>query len=113
VNELQLVNRRLRRVAACILTVFAAGILGYRFIEGWSFFDALYMTVITLATVGYGETHPLSSLGRAFTIALIMTGIGVLTYAITSLTELVVEGDIRNALRRHRMEQKIAALEGH
>jgi voltage-gated potassium channel len=61
---------------ACLLGVTLMGAVGYVLIEGWSFFDGLYMTVITVASVGYGETHELSHVGRAFTLFLIMCGTG-------------------------------------
>lgn len=93
--------------------MLAVGVVGYRLIEGWSLFDSLYMTVITLATVGYGETHPLSFGGRVFTIGMILIGIGVLTYAFSSLTAFIVEGDLKDVLRRRRMQSKIAKLAGH
>ena len=54
--------------------LFRSGTIGYELIEGWDFLDAAYMTVITLATIGYGETHPLSNAGRIFTIFLILGG---------------------------------------
>lgn len=103
----------MQRVAAVVAAVLAAGAAGYSLIEGWPLFDSLYMTVITLATVGYGETHPLSTAGRVFTIVLILSGIGVLTWAFSTVTAFVVEGELRGALRRHRMEQQIAALKDH
>ena len=82
-------GRRLRAAILLLLATLLVGVAGYQLLEGWSALDALYMTVITLATVGYGETHPLSSAGRVFTIALIMTGVGVLTYGVTAATAFV------------------------
>lgn len=55
------------------------GVIGYRLIEGWSFLDSLYMTIITISTVGFQEVYPLSRLGRIFTISLIITGVSVVT----------------------------------
>ncbi|MBI5202229.1 MAG: potassium channel protein [Elusimicrobia bacterium] len=107
------IRERLLGVLAPVGLMMAAGTAGYRLIEGWPLFDSLYMTVITLATVGYGETHPLSHAGRVFTIGLILVGIGVLTYAFSSLTAFIVEGDLNDALRRRRMQTKIAKLAGH
>ncbi len=90
-----------------------AGTLGYQLIEGWSFFDALYMSVITLATVGYGEVHPLSYGGRVFTVALVLGGMGILLYSVTELTSFVVEGRINGLLRKRRMNKLISSLVNH
>ena len=85
---------------ASLLLVFviAGGTFGYMVIEDYSFFDAIYMTVITLATVGYGEVVPLSAEGRMFTILLIMVGLGVFAYAITVLSSQIVEGRLKSIL---------------
>ena len=112
-EELFAVRARLFRLVAAVACVVLAGSLGYVLIEGWSAFDSLYMTVITLATVGYGEVHPLSAPGRAFTILLIIGGIGVMTYAFSTITSIVIEGELSMAYRRRRMQAKIAKLSGH
>ena len=83
-------SKRILWAAFFLLVLLLAGVAGYRWIEGWSFFDSLYMTVITLATVGYGEIHPLTPVGRLFTIVLILLGVGALTYAVTAATAFVV-----------------------
>lgn len=108
-----MMRNRLLSVALLLAACLAAGTLGYHFIEGWPIFDALYMTVITLATVGYGETHPLSTAGRLFTIGLILGGIGLVTYGFSTLTAILVEGELSQALRRRRMERDIERLSGH
>lgn len=112
-THLRSVRDRLLAVLILVVCCLTAGTLGYRFIEGWSYFDALYMTVITIGTVGYGETNPLSHGGRAFTMFLILGGIGAFTYAFTAITQIVVEGELAKAFRRMRMEQSIARLSGH
>mgnify|MGYP001566218511 FL=1 len=96
-----------------MLLLCAAGVGGYSIIEGWGFLDSLYMTVITLATIGYGETHPLSTPGRVFTIALILGGIGVMTYIFTSITALLLEGGLGEAIRRFKMQGKLEEMENH
>ena len=74
--------RRLRFSLVTLVAVFCAGTLGYSVIEGWSLFDSLYMTVITLATVGFREVHDLSHEGKVFTIVLIIGGTGVIAYSL-------------------------------
>lgn len=98
---------------AALLSLCAAGVAGYSIIEGWGVLDSLYMTVITLGTIGYGETHPLSDQGRIFTICLILGGIGVMTYIFTSITELLLEGGLKEAFRRLIMQDKIGNMKDH
>ncbi|MBI4369652.1 MAG: NAD-binding protein [Elusimicrobia bacterium] len=106
-------QRRVVTVAAALLLAVVAGVAGYTLIEGWPIFDSLYMTVITLATIGYGETHPLSNAGRAFTIVLILSGLGIVAYSFTMFTAMIVEGELGRVLRRRKMEKEIAALKDH
>jgi voltage-gated potassium channel len=81
--------------------------------EGWSFGDALYMTVITLTTVGYKEVQDLDATGRLWTMLLLITGVGTLFYAAVSSVELVVEGTIRGYFGRRRMRTAINKLNAH
>lgn len=106
-------TRRLLRAGVILASVIASGVIGYRLIEGWSLFDALYMTVITITTVGYGEVHPLSIGGRVFTIFLIMGGIGGAFYALFGIVQYVVEGQFGITLGRRRMKTRIADLTNH
>ncbi len=82
-------------------------------IEGWPLLDSLYMTVITIASVGFMEVHPLSEQGRIFTILLILGGTGVLVYGVSSIIAFIVEGELTDALRRRKMQKKIAGMKGH
>jgi voltage-gated potassium channel len=106
-------QRRLKQISLLLLVVVAVGMLGYMLVEGWSAFDALYMTVITVATIGFGEVHPLSTAGRAFTIVLIVVGVGGVAYAFSTLTALWVEGSVSDVWERTRMEQQIGSLKHH
>ena len=105
-----------RAIAEALLVVFVlvgGGALGYRIVEGWSFFDSLYMSVITLTSVGYMEVHPLSIAGRAFTMVLLLTGVFSLFYAATTLIRAIVGGELTGQLGRNRMEKKLQGLRDH
>jgi voltage-gated potassium channel len=97
------------------IVLILAGTLGYYLIEpGYSLFDALYMTVITLTTVGYEEVHhPLSRHGRIFTMALLLIGVFAFFYTITELLRSVISGEVRDLLGRQRMERSLAGLSNH
>jgi voltage-gated potassium channel len=101
------------QIVYLLLIILFAGTLGYHFIEGWSLFDSLYMSVITLATVGYGETHPLSTFGRIFTMFLILGGMGIILYGISELTQFIVQGGIAGILRRRKMEHTVKKISNH
>lgn len=104
-----------RLVFALILLaiVIISGTAGYVLIERWGVLDSLYMTVITIASVGYMEVNPLSPNGRVFTIFLIIFGMGVLLFGISTFTAFLVEGELSEILRRRKMEKIIAGLKEH
>lgn len=109
--------RRMLAALAVIITLVGVGSTGF-FILGhgrWKFFECVYMTVITLSTVGFGELSHMGEVpgARGLTIALIVSGVGALAYVQGNLTALLVEGVIGQALRRNRMRKQIAALRGH
>ncbi len=98
------------------LLIMVAGVVGYRLIEGWSLLDSLFMTVITLTTVGYGEVHPLSPAGKTFSIALIVGGGGSALYILTTLIPYTLEiigSEFGIRFGRRRMESKIQKLHNH
>jgi len=82
-------------------------------IEGWSFIDSLYMTIITISTVGFGEVHALDTAGRAFNILLIIGGTSVMLYTVTSVVQYILEGQFVNIWGRRRMKEKISKLNNH
>jgi len=96
-----------------IIATMVIGILGYVLIERANFVDALYMTIITISTVGFSEVIPLSQGGKLFTIALIILGTGTLAYTASQFIDYVVAGELRNLFGRKKMEGKIDALEDH
>ncbi|MBE9006378.1 potassium channel protein [Fortiea sp. LEGE XX443] len=93
--------------------VLLLGTLWYRFVEGWAWEDAAYMTVITLATVGYGETHPLGSRGRLFTIALILLGVINIGYIVNRFTEAIIEGYFQEGIRLRQQRRLMESLTQH
>ena len=99
-------------IIVSIILIFA-GMTGYRLIEGWSFLDALYMTVITITTVGYGEIHQLSKAGRIFTVVLIISSFGVMGYIVASIGQTIIAGQIRQVLGRRKLEKKVKRLKNH
>ncbi len=105
--------RRILILTAILLALLLFGSLGFVWVEGWDFFDALYMTVITLSTVGYQEVHPLSHAGRLYNMGLILAGMGFMFYIITSLARVVVEGEIREVLGRRSLVKQIHKLKNH
>jgi voltage-gated potassium channel len=106
--------RRVQGALLALVIITVVGVLGYMVFEGWSFTDALYMTVITLTTVGYREVRLLDTSGQLWTMFLLITGVGTLFYTAVSSVELVVEGTIRGYFgRRRRMERAINRLSGH
>lgn len=111
-KQVSLPRRLLIQVAVAIIPVLI-GTLGYHFIEGWSIFDGLYMTVITLATIGYGEVRELSAEGRIFTIGLIVVGVILVGYLISNLTKALIENEIAAAFGRRRLYKDISQLNQH
>jgi voltage-gated potassium channel len=96
-----------------IVLVIFGGTVGYQIIEGWSFIEALYMTIITISTVGFKEVGQLSNAGRIFTIFLILGGIIVITSGISLIFSSIIEGTFGEIIRRQRMEKKLAKIKNH
>lgn len=105
--------RRLLPPILVILLLITLGTLGYMALEGWPLGDALYMTIITLSTVGYGEVHALDGPGRAFTSFLILGGVGTLAYGLTTVTRSIVEGEMSGRVLRQQLQRHIRVLHGH
>lgn len=105
--------RRLVYAFAVFLAVLVLGTLGYMAIEGWGAFDSLYMTVITMGSVGYREVHPLTQAGRLWTMLVIVAGIGALGFAIVTVTDFMVEGHFSGLLEGRRMDRRITGMSGH
>ena len=97
--------RRLKISIGVLLLLLTMGTSGYMIIEGWRLLDALYMTVITLATVGFKEVHDLTDHGKLFTMVLIVFGVSTLGYLVSSVAQLMFEGQIQRIIGRKKVEK--------
>jgi voltage-gated potassium channel len=95
------------------LGLILVGTLGYHLIEGWTLFDSLYMTVVTLTTVGSGEYQPQSAVSRTFTILLLLGGVFTMLYAAMEIIRAIIGGEVQAILGRQRMERSLAGLKDH
>jgi voltage-gated potassium channel len=110
-------KKRLFVSLSIFLLVFLIGVAGFKVLGGreWSVLDSVYMTAITIGTIGYGEVHDLSvhPAARTFAIFFIIICLGTIAYAVSSITAFVVEGELKNILGRRKMEKEIAKLQNH
>ncbi|MGA2192766.1 MAG: potassium channel protein [Nitrospirota bacterium] len=96
-----------------VAVVVIGGTVGYSALEGWNLLDSLFMTVITLTTIGYGEVHRLDNTGKVFTLVLILFGVGTVAFAVRNATRLMLEGELSGIFGRKKLEQKISQLNDH
>jgi voltage-gated potassium channel len=105
--------RNLRLLGSLLLVLMAAGTAGYHFIEGWSWFDSVYMVVMTVTTIGYGEVHPLSFYGRAFNLIIMVVGVGLVLLMAGALAAALLEFELHSFFGRRRMQREIGRLRDH
>ncbi len=96
-----------------LISVLAIGVIGYMLLSGFSFIDAVYMTVITISTVGFRELHPMNTTEKVFTIMLILTSISLFGYAVSAFTEALASGVFFKKLKLKRVQQKIDKMKDH
>ncbi len=106
-------KKKLYLVASLLLSVIVVGTAGFMLIEGWRVIDALYATVTTISTVGYGDFVPVTVAGRIFTVFLVITGVGTMLYAVTMFAETMVESRLKIILGRGSMESRIERMKDH
>ena len=107
------IRNDLQRGIVALAVVFLAGTLWYHIVEKWQWLDAVYMTVITLTTVGYGETQPLGDRGRIFTIGLILAGVITIGYIVNRFTEALIEGYFIEGRRLKQQRKLVDSLAQH
>lgn len=101
------------RILIVVLFSVVIGIAGYIIIEGYTFVEAFYMTMITITTAGYLEVHPLSDSGRIFTSFYLVTNIGIFFYGATTILGIVIEGEFKNFYKNFNVKKKISELKNH
>jgi voltage-gated potassium channel len=106
-------RRRMYLLFVLLVAVFAIGTFGFVVIEHWTAFDGFYMTLTTLTTIGYGETHPLSPRGRVFNVGLIVVGFTTLFALVGTFTEWVLQNELEVHFGQRRMERQLSKLKGH
>ena len=102
-----------RLAVVLLLAVLAGGTAGYMVVEGWNAWDAFYMTVTTVATVGFREVHPLSFGGQVFTVVLIVCGVGTAFYTVTLLATIIVEGGLHQRFATRRAGRMLEQITNH
>jgi voltage-gated potassium channel len=110
---MNLIKSKLYKTLFLFFTILAIGVTGYMILSGDTFVNALYMTVITITTVGFGEVHPLSPEEKIFTIFLILTSIFIFGYIVSSFTEYIISGQLFKQLKLKKVQKTIEKLQGH
>ena len=105
--------RSIVRGAILLCLVLLFGTVGYMGIEGWPLLESLYMTVITITTVGFGEVRTVSELGRVFTVFLIFAGMGIMAYTLGIVAQIMVEFQVRDLIGRRRLGLKLKNIKDH
>ncbi len=113
VDPVMAIRGRVVRFSIALGAIMAIGTVGYMLIEKWTVIDSLYMTVITLSTVGFREVRDLSPEGRLFTTGLIVTSVGVVAYLFGAISQYIISGELHGTLRRRRMQKSISTLKHH
>jgi len=108
-----LYRSKFRRAILFLITVLLIGVLGYKFIANYTWVDALYMTAITVTTVGFGEVQPLDDTAKIFTVFLILFSVFFITYAISVISEYLLSKNNLEELKQNKVKEKISKLKNH
>ncbi len=109
----QLIDSRIRLAVVLIIMVFVTGIVGFRFLYDYTWIDALYMTIITVSTVGYGEVQPMGAYGKLFTSFFIISGLFIFGFGLSTITEHILNKNNIGNLKRIKMKKRIDSLNDH
>ena len=110
---MNILESRIYKTLSLVLIILLLGVAGYMFLSNYTFVDALYMTVITITTVGFGEVKPFTPEEKIFTVFLILTSITVFGYAVSIFSEYLVSGRLFEQFKHRKVEKQIKSLKGH
>ncbi|MGA2026262.1 MAG: ion channel, partial [Syntrophobacteraceae bacterium] len=106
-------GRRITVLVILSILLTAFGTAGYMLVQDYSFIEALYMTIITLSTVGFTEVHPLDDTGRIFTMILILLGVSFVAFSLAYFSQILLDGNLLETYRRRKLKKKLDQLENH
>lgn len=109
----QFLNSKIKTAVFLLISLFFIGTFGFRYMSQYSWIDALYMTVITITTVGFGEVQPLDEKAKVFTVFLILTSVIILGYALKTITDYIISRNERTEIKLKKMQKKIDQLSQH
>ena len=113
IDPVTAIRGRVIRLSIALGAIISVGTVGYVLLEHWTIIESLYMTVITLSTVGFREVRDLSPQGRLFTVALIISSVGTVAYLFGAISQYIISGELHGTLRRNRMQKNISNLKHH
>jgi len=113
IKQLQLFKNKFYLAIGLLISLLCVGVLGYRFIADYNWVDALYMTVITIATVGYGEVTPLDDAAKLFTVFLILNSVAIIAFSLSVITEYIVKQSNPKLIQLRKVKKMISAFENH
>ena len=109
----KLIDSNLKLAIVLIIMVFITGVVGFHFLYDYSWVDALYMTIITVSTVGYGEVQPMGAYGKIFTSVFIISGLFIFGFGLSTITEHILNKNNIGNLKRNKMKKKIDSFKDH
>ena len=109
----RLIDSKIKLAVALIILVFISGVVGFRFLYDYTWIDALYMTIITVSTVGYGEVQPMDTYGKLFTSVFIISGLFIFGFGLSTITEHILNKNNIGNLKRNKMKKRIDSLKDH
>ncbi|WP_028582346.1 potassium channel family protein [Desulfogranum japonicum] len=105
--------RKVTVISLLFILLLLGGTVGYMFLENTGFWEGMYLTIITVFTVGYGDIVPIHAGGKVFTVFLVITSVSFVMYTFSKITETMIEGELRGIFRRRKMTHQVSRLRDH